>query len=464
MKPTQAFNELDEKFLLDLLLNHTDEAIVIVDKDGLIVKLSESYADFLGVDREASIGRHVTDVIENTRMHIVMRTKQSEYAQPQLVNGHQMVASRFPIIRNGEVLGALGRVVFKNVSELKNVYKRIEDMERELDFYKNKFGRINYAKYSVEDLIGDSETMQSIKEMIVRVAKSNSNILILGESGTGKELFAHAIHAASKRVDKPLICLNCASIPANLMESELFGYEEGAFTGSRKGGKQGLFHAANKGTLFLDEIGDLPLDMQVKLLRVLQEKEVRKIGASAGEKIDVRIVAATNRDLAEMIRQGEFRSDLYYRLNVVNLTIPPLRERMEDIPALAEYILWKLTEKEGICVKGISADAMEMLWRYDWPGNVRELENALERAANFVDDDAVIKAKHLNMRFTEKDDWLRGRQLKEILEQTERMALIAALERQSYCKRKVADELGICRTSLYEKLQKYGIEKPVKCQ
>jgi PAS domain S-box-containing protein len=451
------FRDMKDSFLLELILNATNEAIVVVDKDGYIEELSDAYAEFLGGKKETMIGKNVTEVIENTRMHIVLQTEQPEIASVQEIHGQNIIATRFPIVKDGKVLGALGRVLFKNTVELNSLYGEINRVEQELSLYKDRFGCINSAKYTAKDLIGESASLKALKETILRVAKGNSNILILGESGTGKELFAHAIHAASRRSEEALICINCASIPSELMESEFFGYEEGAFTGARKGGKIGLFKAADKGTLFLDEIGDLPMSMQVKLLRVLQDKEVRKIGSNIGEAINVRIVAATNRNLHDLMNEGQFRSDLFYRLNVVGLNIPPLRERSEDITVLAEYLINKISERDGILVQGISTEAIDALKKYNWPGNVRELENVLERAVNFLDTDRMIKLKQLDMKVTGKCAEEYVGTLKEITETVEKNAIITTLRRLGGKKTLAAKELGISRTSLYEKLEKYGL-------
>ncbi|WP_324823439.1 sigma-54 interaction domain-containing protein [Sinanaerobacter sp. ZZT-01] len=452
-----SFREMNESILLDLMLNATNEAIVVINKNGIIEILSDAYADYLKIRKEDAIGKHVCDVIENTRLHIVLKTRKPEIAQMQHINGQNMIATRMPIMKGGKIIGVFGRVLFKNLKELHGLYTRINEIEQELSLYKNKFGKINAAKYVIDDLIGDGETMTALKETIRRIAKNNSNVLIFGESGTGKELFAHAIHNASKRSQHPLICLNCASIPENLLESELFGYEEGSFTGAQKGGRSGLFHAANKGTLFLDEIGDLPMQMQVKLLRVLQDKEIQKIGSHVKEKIDVRILAATNKNLYELIDQEQFRSDLFYRLNVISITIPPLRERREDIPLLVNSLIEKLSQKEGVPVQGISSRAMEYLKRYDWPGNVRELENILERAINFIDDDLIIKTKHLHNKLTGIPCDEISKTLKNILEETERLTIVNAMMQNNSKKSVVAKKLGISRTSLYEKLEKYNI-------
>nr|WP_315020416.1 sigma 54-interacting transcriptional regulator [uncultured Aminipila sp.] len=449
---------MDSAVLKDIILNATSEPIVIVDNKGCITELSKAYAEFLEIDRDQAIGKHVSEVIENSRMHIVLETGKAEIAKTQKIKGKTMIATRIPIVKNGEIMGVYGRVLFKDIKELYSLYGRINEIEQELSFYKKRYGKINIAKYSVDDIIGESPEIVEMKKSILKVAIGNSNILITGESGTGKELVAHAVHSASRRKQNPLICLNCAAIPSELLESELFGYEEGAFTGAKKGGKPGLFHAANKGTLFLDEIGDLSMSMQVKLLRAIQDKEIRRVGASTGENVDVRIVAATNKNLAEMIEQNTFRADLFYRLNVVSITIPPVRKRKSDIPILVEFFLNKIAENEGIYLKGISNAAMEYLKQYDWPGNIRELENTLERASNFVDDDGIIKPKDLINKITGGVNPYMNKQLKDIVEEAERNALISALMRFEGKKTLIAKELGISRTSLYEKLEKYKID------
>lgn len=447
---------IDKAYLLDTILNTTNELIVLVDREGYIEELSQPYAEFIGVKKEKVIGAHVTEVIENTRMDVVAKTGVPEIETVQKINGQKMIATRLPILKNRRIIGAFGRVLFKNVMDLNNLYEKINKMETELDLYKMQFGKINTAKYSVNDIIGDSPLMYSLKETIEKISRTNSSVLILGESGTGKELFAHAIHNTSKRARQPFICLNCGTIPADLLESELFGYEEGAFTGARKGGKIGMFQAAHRGTIFLDEIGDLPMPMQVKLLRVLQDKEIKKIGSNLRESIDVRVVAATNKDPYQMVQDNQFRSDLYYRLNVISLRIPALRERKEDIPILAKAFVDKLTQKENIIVEEISEGALKYLNHYDWPGNVRELENILERAINFLGNDKVIRAEHLPKRLTGISPEIESKSLKHIMEETERIAIVNALLRHGQ-KTLAAKALEISRTSLYEKMQKYKI-------
>lgn len=457
MEKSGKFQKIDAETLLDTMLSAIDERFIVVDKEGYIEALSKAYAEFLGVELQTVMGRHVSEVIENTRMDIVTKTGVAETGVFQEINGEKMIATRIPIYKDGEVIGAFGRVLFRNVKELEVLYDKLSTIEMELNLYRKTFGKINTAKYQVDDIIGNCDIMLDLKESVRRVAKTNSSVLILGESGTGKELFAHSIHSASMRKKAPFICVNCGTIPEQLIESELFGYEEGAFTGAKKGGKMGLFQAAHGGTIFLDEIGDLPMAMQVKLLRVLQDKEIQKVGSNVREPINVRVVAATNKSLDEMIKAGQFRADLYYRLNVVTLNIPALRERKEDLPLLIKSLLAKISQKESMGVIEVSRTAMEYLINYDWPGNVRELENVLERAINFVGPDKKIEVKHLPSRVTGVEQVGAVLTMKEIVEHAEQEAIKNALMQCRYRKTKAAQQLGISRTTLYEKMIKYGL-------
>ena len=457
MEKRKRFPKIDEASLLETMLAAPDELIVVVNQNGYIENMSQAYGDFLGIQVQNAIGRHVTEVIENTRMDIVVKTGVPETGETQDIHGEKMIATRIPIRKNGMVIGAYGRVLVRNTRELHMLHDKLSSIEMELNMYKRTFEKINTAKYTVDDIIGDCSIMQDLKDSVRKVAKTNSNVLIMGESGTGKELFAHSIHAGSMRRKAPFVCVNCGSIPEQLIESELFGYEEGAFTGARKGGKIGLFPAAHGGTIFLDEIGELPLSMQVRLLRVLQDREIQRVGSNVREKVNVRVVAATNRNLYQMVKKGEFRSDLYYRLNVVTLHLPLLRERKEDLPLLIQMILSKISKKESLGAIEISREAMDHLLRYDWPGNVRELENVLERAINFTDAGEKIKAKNLPERITGSMVSQTVMPLKELLENTEKDAIKDALLRCRNCKAKAANELGISRTTLYEKMMKYEI-------
>lgn len=359
----------------------------------------------------------------------------------------------------------MGTVAFRDVSDLKKLYDRVERLQTEVEYYKGELKRHQGTTYSLENIIGSSPRMTELKNLVGRVAKSNSTVLVRGESGTGKEVFAHALHNASDRAHKPFVKVNCAALPENLLESELFGYQEGAFTGARKGGKVGKFELANGGSIFLDEIGDMPLNMQVKLLRVLQEREIERLGDNRPVKIDVRVIAATNRNLEEMVQQGLFRKDLFYRLNVVVLDIPPLRRRLEDIPLLTEFLLKKLAQRLGCPDKILDSSALQCLLSHDWPGNIRELENVLERTLNMVEED-VITAKHLPFYLCGNDPPAESekiRPLKEAVEQLEKAMLLRALENAQGDCLEAAQALQISKSTFYKKLSDYGISPP-KCK
>ncbi|MGO1371381.1 MAG: sigma 54-interacting transcriptional regulator [Senegalia sp. (in: firmicutes)] len=445
---------------LKTILNNAYDGIVLIDENRKINMINNSYAKFLNVDKDEVIGKDVTDVIENTRLHIVLDTGESEIGEIQKIGTHKIVAMRIPIIEDGKVIGVMGKIMFRDINQVNTLAKKINSMEDELKYYKKELIKERRAKYSFENIPSNSPSMNKVKSFAQKASKSNSTILIVGESGTGKELFAHSIHNASPRKLKPFIKMNCAAIPADLLESELFGYDEGAFTGSKKGGKIGKFKLADGGTIFLDEIGDMPLNMQAKILRVLQEKEVEPIGSNTNYQIDVRVIAATNRDLAKMIVDGEFREDLYYRLNVIKIEIPPIRERKEDLDILIDVLFEKHKGDVGKYVKGISEDARNILKTYHWPGNVRELENILERAINIVDSGCEIEVMHL-------PEYIRGKiekneetsfSLKKAVEITERNTILNALELTNGNRVRASEILNVSRSTLYERMEKYKIK------
>jgi PAS domain S-box-containing protein len=443
--------------ILETIIDNDCDAIIIVDKNAIITMISKSYCDFLGVSEENAIGKHVTDIIENTRMHIVLQTGEAETAQLQYIRGSYMIASRIPIIKNGELIGVVGKVLFRNVKELNNLHSKIKNMEKELETYKTHIKQLNTATYSFDDIIGSSEKIALAKSIACKAAQTHSNVLILGESGTGKELFAHAIHLASDRLYAPFVKVNCGAIPSALLESELFGYEGGAFTGAKKEGKIGKFELADGGTIFLDEIGDMPLHMQVKLLRVIQEKEVEKVGSMGSKKVDIRIIAATNSNLEKAMQEGNFRQDLYYRLNVVTIPIPALRQRRDDILLIANHLVKKISKDLNKNVIGISKDSEYFLKNYSWKGNIRELENILERAINVIEDSNIISPEDLPEEITGKMSPRIIKSLEETMVAAEKQAIIDALKAADGNKTKAAKKLEIGRTSLYEKIQKYNI-------
>lgn len=436
--------------------------IILVGKDTKVIMINQVFADFLQQPKSEIIGKEVVEVDKYSRFPYVFKNKKAEIAwKHRFENGHTAIVHRIPILDDkGEVLYGFGLVLFQDVEEFKDIIQKNKLLETELSLYKSQLKKIQGAKYSWDNLIGESERMVQSKYMARKAAQTSSNVLLLGKSGTGKELFAHAIHNGSNRSHHPFVKVNCAAIPAELLESELFGYDEGAFTGAKKGGKIGKFELSNGGSIFLDEIGDMPLKMQVKLLRVLQEKEIERVGGNKPIKIDTRVIAATNQGLKDLIEKGEFREDLYYRLNVMTVDIPTLQERDNDVEILAYNLLRKISSQMGKYVNRISDNAMGYIRGHNWPGNVRELENVLERAINLTESDSILPV-HLPVYLTQNTKKVtRGpiRSLKDVVEDTEKESIARCLEYTQGNKLKTAKLLSISRSSLYEKIEKYGLE------
>ena len=433
---TEARNEIEElKLALNSLKDVLDNAyqgFVLVNEEGKIIKWN--YEKLFGIKEEDALGRYVEDVIENTRLHVVLKTGKKELYDVQRIQGHDMIASRTPVIKDGKVIGAVGTVLFKDIKEVTDLAKRLKILESTVDKYKSEISKMYHANYSFDDIITQNNHMLELIDISKKAANSGSTILIEGESGTGKEYFAHAIHEESNRRLAPFIRINCAAIPHELLESELFGYEAGAFTGAKREGKIGKLELANGGTVLLDEISSMPMSMQAKLLRVLEEREFERIGGNTSIKIDIRLIACTNEDIEHLVSINKFRQDLYYRLNVVKIKIPPLRNRLDDIPCLCENILNKQIQSVGLTSKTVTDRAIFALKLYSWPGNVRELRNILERAAN-VSIGNYIDIQHLPDYISEKlnDDVKKTdiHTLKYKLAETEINAIIEALK---YCK------------------------------
>jgi len=454
---SQLHEEKNQSEILQTILDIAYDGIVVVDANGIITMMSKSYLKFLNKTPEQAIGKHVAEVIENTRMHIVVETGIPEIADIQRIKGSHMVATRIPIFNKGKVVGAIGKVLFRNIDDLESLYRKINKMEQQLEAYKGQLQRNNRARYSLADIIGRSELLNAAKRQAAKAAASDTNVLLLGESGVGKELFAQAIHSHSRRSNHPFIKVNCAAIPSEFMETELFGYEEGTFPGAKIGGKVGKFEAADGGTIFLDEIADMPLNMQAKILRVLQEREIEKIGSVNPQKIDVRVIVSSNQDLEAKVRAGALRQDLFYRINAWTLVIPPLRNRKEDIEDLAEHILDKYSHRYGKYVEKVSERAMSLLYKYAWPGNVRELENELSRAVGLLDNVWVVQPEHFSEKITGGAFPSAVKSLDEILLHAEKQAIVECIRICADNKSCAAKMLGISRSSLYEKILKHGL-------
>jgi transcriptional regulator with PAS, ATPase and Fis domain len=443
---------------LEAVLDAIPEPIVIVDSDARVIIFNKEYQRFLKIPKQEAIGKPVTEIIDNTGLHITCRTQREEIDIIQNIHGRDAIVQRIPLYIQGEFAGAIGKVNFRNVEEIKSLLKKISALENKVEKYEQN---MHYrAEYTFEDIIGDSDEIIQIKVLAQKMAKTNSTLLVLGETGVGKELLVHAIHNTSERRKKPFISVNCAAIPPDLLESDLFGYEEGAFTGARKKGKPGKFHLADGGTLFLDEIGDMSLRMQAKLLRVLQDKEIEKVGGVTASKVDVRVITATNQDLKVLVENGEFRADLYYRINTLSCTIPPLRERKGDIPLIVHYTLDRLNRLENHH-KSITPEAVELLTRYHWPGNVRELVNIMERMV-FLSDNPIIESSHVERAVQGLQPGPRpavesGVFLENAVAKAEKDAIMHALTVSKGNRVRAAELLGIHRTTLYQKMHRYNI-------
>jgi transcriptional regulator with PAS, ATPase and Fis domain len=455
---------------LKTILESAYEGIAVIDENGIITEFNEAYCRIVGMNREEVIGKHVTTVIENTRLHIVIQTGVAEKGYIQRIHGQDMVVHRIPIWKGEKVVGAIGMLIFEGVKGLHDILERMQELSRQVIEKSVAAESANKVNFRLEQIIGRSEEIETVKRIARKAAGTPSTVLITGESGTGKEMFAKAIHELSHCSGGPFISVNCAAIPEHLLEAELFGYEDGAFTGAKKGGKPGKFELAHKGTLFLDEIGDMPPLMQSKILRVLQEKEVERVGGIAKHFVDVRIVAATHCHLESMIHKGTFREDLYYRLNIIRLEIPPLRKRQVDIPLLLTHHLYQFCERFGIAQKTFSGEAMAALMDYDWPGNVRELVNTVEMLVS-LSESVTIQAHELPARITKSisGDSCQATamssptrvatltSIKDTVMEREKELIIKTLLETNGNKAEAARRMGIERSTLYEKLKKHGL-------
>lgn len=456
---------------LEAIVENPYEGLIVIDEKSTVTMINQFYADALGLTRNEIIGKNILEVTPHSQMPDIIRTGQARIGDFWEVNKHEFMIMRIPIIKDGKVIGAIGKSLFKDIPLAIQFAKKLIQLENDLHSYKQELRSIHHSRSTINDLIGKSAKITAIKNLILRAAKTSSTVLITGESGTGKEVVSNLVHNTGPRKDGPFIKINCSAIPENLLESELFGYAEGAFTGARRGGKPGKFEQANHGTLFLDEIGDMSIAMQTKILRAIQEREIERVGGNKPIRVDVRIIAATHRDLYKMISENKFRLDLFYRLNVFVIELPPLRQRLEDIELLTSHLLLRLKQRLSTQVEGISYEAMELLKQHHWPGNIRELENVLERAINISDEPNILPEhiplqlrntkvdSHLNPRLINLDDVRLAGQinLEEVISAIEKELILNAIHQAKGNKAKVASALGIHRTALYRKLAKHQL-------
>ena len=438
---------------LTTLFDTVQEGIIAVDRNGKIVNINAAAAKMLQVSQKPVLGKELALLLSGLPLADSLATGHDVFNREafRLIRGQRVyyVATVKTWLGGTEVWGAV--VTLREMAEVKKIVSNFSTQEH---------------CFSFEMILGDSPALAKAKQEAAQAAAGNVTVLIQGESGTGKELFARAIHNASARRDKPIIAINCAAIPEALLESELFGYEEGAFTGARRGGKPGKFELADGGTVFLDEIGDMSLSLQAKLLRVLQERKIERVGSTETTAIDVRIIAATHKDIEAMVRQGEFRQDLYYRINVFPLQIPSLRQRRQDLPLLIERFLARYRDKMAKNVEGIDADAYACLLEYGWPGNIRELENTIEYLVSIADG-KIIEQRHIPQRIL-----IAGKTAQPgspVQAQPTRLLTIAELEKRAIMsaieqfgltmrgKAQLTQVLGISKATLYRKLKQYNI-------
>jgi PAS domain S-box-containing protein len=432
---------------------------MVTDVEGVITHFNRPYGQFLGLDPEAQIGRHCTAAVENSRMHIVAKTGTAEINQSQLIRGQNMVVQRIPIVKDGKVIAVFGQVMFKDVKDVSKLARELSLLESKVKLYEEELITLRSTRYTFASIVGVSEAVKTLKKEALQAAGNGFPVLITGESGTGKELFAQAIHHASGRRLHPFVRINCAAIPRDLLESELFGYERGAFTGAKSDGKPGKFELAHRGTVFLDEIGDLPVEMQPKLLRAIEDKEFDRVGGTKIVRSDFRVIAATNQNLEAMLTDGRFRKDLFYRLNVIPLHIPPLRERRADILAIARHYLRQAAAEAGLGEVAIDEEAQRVLRHHEWPGNVRELVNVLDRSLATLEG-ATLRASGLPLSLKRGPRGPEGRapaSLRELKGRSERELIDRALKETGYRKVHAAKLLGIHRTLLYKKMKKYKL-------
>ena len=425
-----------------------DWGFLVVDESGRLIDVSPDFCEHFSINKDECLSGSIHDVIHG-------------------MYGRKRKKVFFGVISG---INCIIRVTKKENREVYRVIVRDGDIEHyemvsfmhAIDLQKMNKKRPHQHKYSFDEIMGNSEAMNNTKELAIRIANSNSTVLLTGESGTGKELFAQAIHGMSRRKNNPFIAVNCAAIPGELFESELFGYEPGAFSGAKKEGKPGKIELAMNGTLFLDEISELPYEAQGKLLRVLQEKEIERVGGTASKHIDIRIIAATNRDLGQLVEEGKFRQDLYYRLFVFDLTIPSLRERIGDILPLAYYFIDYFNVKFDVEVKHIDAKLQDWMLNYDWPGNVRELKAVIERGMNIVDGNTLSMndlffATQVSTNLTTRKT-MPLQSLEDEVRRAEITAIQRALQESNGDRSLAAQKLKIHIASLYRKIAKYNLK------
>jgi sigma-54 dependent transcriptional regulator, acetoin dehydrogenase operon transcriptional activator AcoR len=449
---------------LRFCLRNPYESIIIVDKEGLVQFMDRPSERFFGLQPGDAQGVSIEELAPRSDFQIAMTTGIPVIGRIREVGGIKRLCSVYPLKKEGRVIGAIARVVFHSLEEIERINSEMDDLRKEIHYLKQKERNEYSSVYTFDNILGTSKLMRDTVTTAKRISMLNTDVLIVGESGTGKELFAHGIHGYL-HADRPFVRINCPAIPFELAESQLFGYEKGAFTGAASSGKAGVFEMANNGIVFLDEISSLPLSLQAKLLRVLQEREIQRVGSGKAIKVNFRFIAATNVDLQNLVEEGKFRSDLYYRVARATLHIPPLRERKEDIVVYLQSLLETVNKSFKATIRGFSREATDILVGYDWPGNVRQLIHVLEQIAIEAWDVKEIGVEHLPKEIClpkshpyernadssplDKPQQSRGK---------EKDSITAALRQTKGNKRRAAMLLGMPRSTFYQKIRRYGIK------
>ncbi|HMM22167.1 MAG TPA: sigma 54-interacting transcriptional regulator [Selenomonadales bacterium] len=464
---SNAAGSLGWKISYEKILENINETIYVVDENGIVTYCNKRAEDLYGIQRSDILGKHIEKFFPNALCLQVLKTGQSyEYVEHRPREGNFVLISSIPIREGDRLIGAVS--IDQDITEVKRMSSELQEAKSRIKYleYIEEMMKSGSGESGFEKIVYKSKQMYDLILLAKRVAESDASVMIMGESGTGKDLFAHAIHQESARRDRPYVVVDCSAIPPSLMESELFGYEPGAFTGAQRKGKAGKFEVADGGTVFLDEIGELPLEMQSKLLRVLEGREFYRVGGVKPIKVDIRIIAATNRDMGAMLKNGSFRQDLFYRLNVFSLNIPPLRERRDDIPILIDFYLKRYSVINNKLIDRIAPEVMAMLLHYHWPGNVRELKNAIERLVILSEDNAITTGhlprivETIGNGATATDEGRMATEfqtllsLEEAVIAAERQTILNALKAAGNNKAQTAKLLDIPRSTLYYKLQK----------
>jgi transcriptional regulator with PAS, ATPase and Fis domain len=455
-------------YALRFVLRNPYESFIIVDSDARVQFMDRGSEKLFGLAQGEAAGVDIREFVPASGLPMAIQTGKPMIGRIFEVKGGKSIGSVYPIVHNQEILGGLGRIIFHSLEEIERVNTEVSRLKKEIHYFKEKEQSEYSPKYTFDSILGESLSLRDTIDFAKKISVVDTDVLILGESGTGKELFAHSIHSFAYK-NKPFVKVNCPAIPFDLAESELFGYAKGAFSGALSSGKPGKFEMANYGTVFLDEISSLPLSIQAKLLRVLQEREIERLGGTKTEKISFKLVAATNIDLRNLVREGKFREDLYYRISKAIVRLPPLRERKGDIPIYVTHFLNKISQSFKARTKIVSEEVSDLFLAYPWPGNVRELINTLEQAIlKSWDREEIVKEDLPSELMSHYEEFAgklevnimaakKSRVFQKEIEEKEKELIITAIRDAKGNKRKAALLLSMPRSTFYERIKKYDI-------